>query len=74
MCAVVAPFDELELVCGLRAFNVVHGDVEAGLVAERQEARTGRGERHGVADDDVVLPVAELVGAPGNRHHAAPCR
>ncbi len=60
----------LERIGGGGAFDVVHGDVEACLVAERQEARTRRGQCHLVAHDHVFGRVSELAGAPGDRHDA----
>ena len=43
-------------------------DLQTCLVAERQEARTGRGQRHRIAHDDVSRRVPDFVVAPGHRH------
>ncbi len=53
-----------------RAFDVVDGKLEAGLIAKRQEARARDGERDGIAHDHVLAGGAELVRAP--RHGVEP--
>ena len=37
-----------------RAFDVVHGQLEARLVAQREEARAGDRQRHRIAHDHVL--------------------
>ena len=44
--------------------------MHAAAVAVEQEARQRRGEHDRIADDDVAGRVADLVLAPGHRHHA----
>ena len=56
------------IIAGL-AFDIVEVEPERALVAHQQEARERGGEHHGIAHHDVGRGVADLVVAPGDRHH-----
>ena len=53
-----------------RTFDVVQFKLHIAAVAGAQETRQRRGQHHGIAHDDVARSLADLVLAPGHRHHA----
>ena len=53
-----------------RAFDIVELEMHGAAIAVEQEARQRRGQHHRIADDDVAGGAADLVLAPGDRHHA----
>ena len=59
-----------EAVIAGRAFDVVQLELDRAAVAGAQEARQRRGQNHRIAHHHVARSPANLVLAPGHRHHA----
>ena len=59
-----------DVVVASRAFDVVEFELDIAAVAGAQETRQRRGQHHGIAHNDVARGLADLVLAPGDRHHA----
>ena len=58
----------MRVVAG-RTFDVVEIEMQRAAVAGEQEARQRRGQHHRIAHGHVAAGAADLVLAPGHRHH-----